>query len=253
MDERTIFMPLLWGWTGLALLLFPILFFIVAPYGRHTRKGWGPEIPSTLGWILMEAPSPIGFAIWFLLGDRKSDPAAIAFLVLWQVHYLNRAFVFPLRRRGGQKPMPLAIALQGCFFNLVNAYLNGRYLFTFGPVRGAGWLADPRFLVGALLFFAGLAINLHADGVLRDLRRPGETGYRIPEGGLYRFITCPNYFGEVLEWIGFAICTFSPAGLAFAVWTAANLLPRARANHRWYLDKFPDYPKSRRAVIPLLM
>lgn len=253
MTERALFTPFLWGWTGVALLLFPILFFITAPYGRHARKGWGPEIPSTLGWILMEAPSPIGFAIWFFAGDRKTDPAAIAFLVLWELHYINRAFVFPLLRRGGQKPMPLLIVVQAFFFNLVNAYLNGRYLFTFGPARGAGWLYDPRFLIGVLLFLSGFAINFHADKVLRNLRAPGETGYRIPRGGLYRFVSCPNYLGELVEWCGFALCTFSPAALAFTVWTAANLLPRARANHLWYRERFPDYPKERRAVIPMLL
>ena len=38
--------------------------------------------------------------------------------------------------------------------------------------------------------------------------------------------------------------------LAFALWTAANLIPRALWRHRWYRRTFPDYPPSRRAVIP---
>ena len=40
------------------------------------------------------------------------------------------------------------------------------------------------------------------------------------------------------------------AGLAFAVFTAANLGPRARSNHSWYQENFPDYPEGRRALIP---
>jgi protein-S-isoprenylcysteine O-methyltransferase Ste14 len=70
---------------------------------------------------------------------------------------------------------------------------------------------------------------------------------------MYRWVSCPNYFGEMLEWIGWAIATWSLAGSAFAIFTIANLLPRALANHRWYQTEFPDYPSDRRAVIPGLL
>jgi protein-S-isoprenylcysteine O-methyltransferase Ste14 len=102
------------------------------------------------------------------------------------------------------------------------------------------------------LFFAGLAVNWQADRILRELRRPGETGYKIPVGGLYGLVSCPNYLGEILEWTGWALATWSLPGLMFAVWTAANLVPRARANHKWYRETFSDYPPKRKAVLPLL-
>ncbi len=72
----------------------------------------------------------------------------------------------------------------------------------------------------------------------------------MPRGGLYAFISCPNYFGEIVEWTGWAIATWSVAGASFALWTAANLIPRARAHHRWYREQFADYPAERRAVLP---
>ena len=53
----------------------------------------------------------------------------------------------------------------------------------------------------------------------------------------------PNYLGEIVEWTGWALATWSLAGLAFAVYTAANLAPRAVANHDWYLSTFDDYPR----------
>ena len=70
---------------------------------------------------------------------------------------------------------------------------------------------------------------------------------------MYGFVSCPNYLGEVMIWTGWAIATWSLAGLSFAVFTAANLVPRALANHRWYRETFPDYPRTRRAVIPWLL
>ena len=77
-------------------------------------------------------------------------------------------------------------------------------------------------------------------------------GYVIPRGGMFRYVSAPNYLGEMMEWLGFAIATWSLTGLSFFVWTVANLGPRAFANHRWYKNRFPDYPPERRALIPCL-
>ena len=137
-------------------------------------------------------------------------------------------------------------------FNLANAYLNARWIYTLGPARPAAWLVDPRFLGGVAIFACGYWINHQSDRFLFTLRKPGDGGYRIPYGGLFRFVSCPNYFGEIVEWTGWALCTFSPAGLAFALASAANLVPRARAHHRWYRETFADYPPERKAIVPLM-
>lgn len=234
-----------------ALGVFIALFFISAPYGRHTRRGWGPPLPNWLGWLLMEAFSAIAMVVLFLIGEAPKTVTTLVFLLMWEAHYIHRSFIYPFMLRNGQKKMPLAIPLMAMGFNLGNAYINGRYLFHFSEGRyDADWLQDPRFIIGATLFVAGFVVNRWADSVLRSLRKPGETGYKIPHGGLYRFISCPNYFGEILEWFGWAIATWSIPGLAFAIWTFANLAPRARSNHRWYHEHFPDYPQERKAFIP---
>ncbi|UQA60789.1 DUF1295 domain-containing protein [Polyangium aurulentum] len=250
MDELSVYRILIWAFLGLALVTLPALFFVTAPYGRHESKWQGPTVNSTVGWVVMESPSAIVFFLCWLLSERRTDPASLAFLFLWELHYVHRAFIFPFRRRGGDKPMPIMVAASAFTFTSINAYLNGRWLFTFAPPYGAGWLLDWRFLLGTALFLGGFAINQHADHVLFNLRKPGETGYKIPHGGFYRWVSCPNYFGEIIEWSGFALLTFSLPGLVFALWTVANLLPRARSHHRWYRDKFPDYPSERRALVP---
>lgn len=250
MLEAAIFHGLIIAGFVLAAGTFVALFFIVAPYGRHTRSGWGPGLPSRLGWVMMEAPAAITFAVCFLLGRKPATTTAWVFLAMWEAHYLHRAFLYPLERRGGEKRMPLAVAGLGLLFNVGNAYVNSRYLFTLSPGYPPAWLIDVRFLAGLALFVTGFVINRWADRSLHNLRQPGEEGYRIPQGGLYRWISCPNYFGEVVEWSGWALVTWSLPGLAFALWTAANLLPRAWAHHRWYRRNFPDYPRERKAVIP---
>jgi steroid 5-alpha-reductase/3-oxo-5-alpha-steroid 4-dehydrogenase 1 len=219
-----------------------------APYGRHARAGWGPSVGGRAGWILMECPSVLAFAAIYARGASAASLAPVILLVVWQVHYVHRTFVFPFRLRS-PPPMPVVICLTGAAFNVLNSWLNARWISALGSYEAA-WLADPRFLVGVTLFAVGMAMNLHGDGVLLNLRRPGETGYRIPTGGAFRWVSCPNYLGEMMEWLGWATMTWSLAGLSFFAFTVANLLPRALAHHRWYQRTFPDYPPERRAVVP---
>lgn len=108
--------------------------------------------------------------------------------------------------------------------------------------------------MGLTLFLSGFCINVWADSVLFSLRKGSQDrSYQIPQGFLFEWISCPNYFGEMVEWLGWAFMTWSWAGLAFFVYTVANLGPRAVANHKWYLEKFEDYPKSRKAFFPFLI
>jgi len=249
MSEQLFFNNLLIGWFVLAAIVFLALLFVAAPYGRHSRLGWGPDVDNRLGWVLMEAGSPVVFLACFLLGDNTVTPATLIFLGLWEFHYIHRAFIYPFGLNRGAA-MPVFIIGLGLLFNGVNGYLNGRYIFTFSTGYPDAWLADPRFIAGVLLFIAGFTINRRADTILRGLRKPGDTGYSVPRGGFYRWISCPNYFGELVIWFGWALATWSLAGLAFAVWTAANLVPRARSHHAWYRETFPDYPPERKALLP---
>jgi 3-oxo-5-alpha-steroid 4-dehydrogenase 1 len=237
---------------ALAIPTFLSLVFIPAPYGRHARTGWGPTLPARLGWVLMESPASLFFAWAYLLGPRWSEPVPLALLALWQLHYLYRAFVFPLRMRSEGRRMPLLVPVMAIAFNLLNGWINARWISAVG-IYPAGWFGDPRFLVGTTLFLAGFAMNVDSDRRLRALRAPGETGYRIPRGGAFEWISAPNYLGEIVEWTGWALASWSPAGLAFALYTFANLAPRAFSHHRWYRERFPDYPARRRALIPFLL
>ena len=249
MRESTVFNSLLVAWFVLAAIVFLALFFVAAPYGRHIRKGWGYTIGNKTGWVLMEAPAPIVLAICFILGN-PTNVVTIVFLGLWEAHYLHRAFIYPFGLRGSAKRMPLFVMSFGFLFNIMNGYLNGRYVFSFSGGYDINWLSDPRFILGTTLFIIGFIINRQADRVLRDLRQPGESGYKISNNRLYRWVSSPNYLGEIIIWTGWALATWSLTGLAFAFWTAANLVPRAKAHHAWYHQTFPDYPPERKALVP---
>jgi 3-oxo-5-alpha-steroid 4-dehydrogenase 1 len=250
MNAQTFYNDLLVSSFLVAAIVFVALFFFSAPYGRHVRRGWGPAIGNKLAWVLMEAPSPIIFALCFLVGTNRTI-TTIFFMVLWEAHYIHRAFIYPFSLRGNRH-MPMAVILFGLLFNIMNAYLNGHYIFTLSGIYSNNWLTDPRFIGGMMLFVVGFLVNRSADQTLRNLRKPGEDAYKIPQTGLYRWISCPNYFGEIVIWTGWAVATWSLPGLAFAVWTIANLAPRARSNHAWYQENFLDYPSERKALVPRL-
>lgn len=236
----------------IAVATFIILRWISAPYGRHnTWAKSGPSVPTRLGWFLMEAPSCFGFIGFFLLTGNKPTTASWILLCMWILHYGYRTLIYPLRLkvREGDR-LPVLIMFMGITFNVSNSFLNATAINGVMGEYPSSWLTDPRFLIGVGVFFLGMFINHWADHVLRSLRKDGDTGYHIPRGGLYKYISSPNYFGEILEWTGWAIATWSLAGLSFAVYSVANLVPRALDNHQWYQDKFPEYPPERRAILP---
>lgn len=252
MDKQT-FDLLVWIWTAIALLIFLLLLFVTAPYGRHSKRNWGKTIPDRIGWFVMEVPALIIFIYFIISGTAEKTLAVWIVASLYVMHYLNRAVIYPWRIRVRGKKMPLVVALMAVLFNFVNAGFLGYYTGTLHANYNGEWLTDPRFIGGALVFFTGLVINITSDEKLIHLRKERSNGYRIPRGGMFEKVSCPNFLGEIVEWGGYAILCWSLPAFSFFVWTFCNLVPRALSHHRWYKDYFPDYPGERKAVFPYIL
>ena len=197
----------------------------------------------------MESPCVVLMIIYgFLLRDELLVVHEV-FLLLWLIHYVHRSFVYPFVIDLTNPKMPISIAASAFFFNLVNVNIQalGIYYFTDYPEN---WLNTNLFLAGVIIFFIGMYINIKSDYLIVAMRRENGPGYHVPNKFLHKYISSPNYFGEILEWIGWAILTCSISGVVFAIWTIANLFPRALAHHKWYQEKFSDYPENRKAIIP---
>lgn len=250
MDHLSLFNIALYLWIGIAIITFPILIYIRAPYGRHIRSGWGRMIPNHLGWFWMELPALLVFPLMVIFGTAEKNMITWLLVGLWTLHYFNRTIIFPFRLHTKNKKMPLSIALMAVVFNLINGFFNGYYIgFITAPAVS---ISEWNVLTGILLFFTGMYINLTADNTLIHLRKNGE-GYVIPQGWLFRYISCPNHLGEIIEWIGFAIIAWNLPALSFAIWTFTNLMPRALNHHAWYHETFQNYPVKRKAVIPFIV
>ena len=250
------------GLAVMAVIVFVALFFFKAGYGYLSSSNWGPKISNRTAWVLMEAPAFIFllyYTVKFALSGADTGNSKVVLYIMagvYLLHYFQRSFIFPLMLRGNSK-MPIAVMLMGMTFNTLNAYIIGKWLYD--PTLNGGmyqtdWLWSPQFIIGAIVFFAGMGINLHSDHVIRNLRKPGDTKHYIPRKGFYKYVTSANYFGEFTEWVGYAILTWSPAGLLFAVWTFANLGPRAKSLTEKYEKEFgEEYTRlNKKHIIPFI-
>lgn len=230
-------------------------------YGRYGLPGYRC-CSAQLGWFLQELPSflvPLLMLLPMLLSRTdgadapKGPDGSYRMLLLgaFMLHYFHRSFIFAYLTRG--RPVPLYIVLYAAIFCSLNGFLQGHYLLHCAPQSSPTWLTGPRRATGFLLFTLGMVVNIHSDHILRNLRKPGETAYRIPRGGLFRFVSGANFFGEIVEWCGFALAAWSLPAFAFAFFTTCSIGPRAYHHHRDYKKRFKDYPSSRKAIIPFIL
>ena len=256
MFESHIFNTLFVLFSSMSIIVLLILIVgrVEAPYGKLKSKFFGSiTMNSRLGWIIMESPSSIIFII-LLLGDKNLSYGTIVLFFIWQFHYFYRTFIYPFRANHSA-PLSIFIVIMAFIFQLLNTYFQAGWIFVISPesmYRG-DYLYSVPFILGLSIFIIGTIINRHSDFILKNLRKKGETEYKIPYGGLYKFVSCPNFLGEIIIWLGWAIMLKGIIGFSFFAWTIANLVPRAMSTHRWYLNKFPDYPKDRKAIIPYIL
>lgn len=140
--------------------------------------------------------------------------------------YYFRSFIYTRRIKSTKKVNFLENGL-AFIFCVTNGLQIGHYHTTYSANSLFKW----NFLIGTALFFAGFYINIDSDNRLIKLRSSSKTGYKIPRGGLFEYVSAANYFGECIEWLGFALASWSLPALAFSLFTWANIGPRAYHHH----------------------
>ncbi len=238
------------------LVVFITLFFVDAGYGKMRTEKWGPAINNKVGWFLMEMPVFVVMMYLWAISPVRMEIPYLLFFLIFEFHYFQRSFVFPFLMKGNSK-MPVTIMGLSVVWNLINGYIQGYWLFHLAPQYSpyaVNWVTDPRFIIGTLIFFIGWGINIHSDHVIRHLRKPGDTNHYLPKDGLYKYVTSANYFGEITEWLGFAILTWSYAGWCFWWFSCCNLVPRANSIWHKYQEEFPDEFDAKRLkrIIPFI-
>lgn len=244
----------LWIMAVVALFVFVALHFFEAGYGYLFDRRYGPPVPNKVGWVVMESPVFVAMCVLWAISERQWDVVPLVLFSLFQLHYFQRSFIFPMLMRGKSK-MPLGIVALGFVFNTLNALMQGGWIFYLAPTDYyADWFSKPFIYIGVAIFFAGMFINWQADYIIRHLRKEGDTRHYIPRGGMFRYVSSANYFGELVEWAGFAIASWSWAGVVFVLWTFANLAPRSASLYKRYEKEFGEEftALKRKRIIPFI-
>lgn len=236
----------------IAVIVYIALQYFKAGYGYLRNDKWGPSISNKPAWIIMEVPVFIVMLVLMIKNWSNSTPVTTIMALLFLTHYFQRSFIFPFLMKG-KSQMPIVIMLMGATFNIINGFLIGKWLFEYSDYP-SDWFTSPQFIIGTVIFLIGMFINIHSDYIIRHLRQPGDTKHYIPKGGMFKYVSSANYFGEITEWFGFAILTWSIPGALFCLWTFANLAPRAKSLYNKYSEEFGDEftDLKRKKVIPFI-
>lgn len=233
--------------------------FVASPYGRFASDKMGVNLNPKFGWWLMEIPATVSFLWFYFQGSRAFEPMPLMLAMVWAIHYGNRGWFFPLSIRvakGRRSTFSISVVAAGMFVTGIHGFLNAQLFSEYGAHLNNDWFTDPRFLIGLVVYFCGYGLILSSESIVRNLRAPGQTtsgDYKIPYGGGYRFVSSPQYLGELIAWTGFSIMTWGLPGVVIFLISAGNLVPRAFQTHKWYREKFADYPKDRKAIIPYVL
>jgi len=247
---------LMTAWSYLLVVFIQSQFF-PAPYGKFDRTN--PiglldrlrrlSLPAKISWFAMEVPSFLISLTAILHLIILGDYVRLFLLLPFTIHYLNRSIIYPLTLKNG-KPFPVISSGSAFVFTLWNGLMQSHFIVNILDVESISLVMS---FSGIIIFSYGMFINIQSDNILKSLRKEKDTGYVIPHGGYYTYVSCPNYFGEFLEWFGFSLYSQTWASVWFCIFTLIFLGLRALATHTWYQEKFKEYPPSRKAFIPFFL
>ena len=194
------------------------------------------------------------FVLYFLpllaaLGSALPDlarPSLVQGLVLAALcgHFIKRCLeVLFLHRYSG--PMELFTTVNICiYYTLVASVIAA---LNHEPLSHP----DLAFWLGALLFSGSETGNFLHHRILADLRQQ-TSAYVVPRGGLFEYAVCPHYLFEILAWFGLALMSRHLFTWLTVFGMASYLVVRSLKTLSWYQQKFPGFPRDRKALIPFV-
>ena len=189
---------------------------------------------------------------------HKSNYYFRATFIMMLGHFFKRELESMFLHRFSSDTMPWKNILVNCGYYWI---LNGLFIgyFLFSPRY-----TDPKFsslvfnaLVGT--FTVAEIMNFLCHLHLRNLRPSGTKVRGIPKGYGFDFVSCANYFWEVVAWASFAGLSKCTPAYIFLIATIYILTKWSKARHRKYLKEFDGkegrvlYPTGRKALIPFII
>jgi len=223
-----------------------------------TVKDLGPQIAfrpvyifEYLGpWLIY---IPFGLRLIPVYGDKASIPLntnqKVAFM-LWMTHYTKRLLETIFVHEFGTLTMPVFNLFKNCLYYWSFAAAVGYNV----NIPNAQDLPSWHLYLGFPWFCVFMLLNFLCHLRLKYMRPKGTNDFVIPHGGLFEYITCPNYFCEIMTWFGFNILTgFTPAGIAFNIVGAAQMVKWATERREKFIKLFGSkWPKKRWVLFPFI-
>jgi hypothetical protein len=213
------------------------------PYGKF-RTGVG--INSRAGLALAYAiPVFVYIALW-VEGGSPRTLYHLAVFGSFQVHFVRRIFEVSFVD-SYSRPTPLrAVVIIAFLYGGVGASCASFQVRTFGQPT-----SQPIFILGVLTFAFGEALNGYHHWLLARLRPLGVRIYVVPRHGLFGWVACPHYLGEILSFVGYAMMSDLLPVWGNAVVVTAYLGSRANSTLSWYRRVMPlQIPPDWRRLIP---
>jgi hypothetical protein len=197
----------------------------------YSKFGTGFGLNSRAGLALAYATPVFVYVALWAEGGAPQTPYHFAVLGAFLFHYVRRILEI-LFVNSYSRPTPLRVPVT--------------------KVRSLGQpTSNPIFILGVLTFAFGEVLNGYHHWLLARLRPLGVRIYVVPRRGLFSWVACPHYLGEILSFVGYAMMSDLLPVWGNAVVVTAYLGSRANSTLSWYRREMPlKIPSRWRRLIP---
>lgn len=242
-------------WTIGNILLYGYLAFMALAIGPMELRGLAMMeyskfhvargLPSRTGMLIVYSLPLLALALSGL-------PYGLPFTVAQGLVFGAIAFAFTKRiieglfvhKYSGTMSLPTVGLIAGL-------YSLASFMIGWNTVRMPPPPVDAVTYAGLALYGIGVIGNYLHHKMLADLRRDS-LEYVIPRGGMFELVICPHYLFEIVIWLGIFLLSRHFAAFLTLAFIIAYLSARAIRTLRWYRDKFTNFPKERKAILPFI-
>ncbi|XP_020596138.1 very-long-chain enoyl-CoA reductase [Phalaenopsis equestris] len=208
------------------------------------------RISSKTGMLFIYAPAmTYAAATPFLFFGLVDGSRGLLVTAALAIHFAKRVYeVLFVHRYSGQIFLDSAFSISLSYFLSTVTTIYAQRLTQNMPEPAI----DLKY-AGVLIFLLGISGNFYHHYLLSKLRLKGEKVYKIPKGGLFELVVCPHYLFEIIGFIGISLISQTVYSFSFTLGTAIYLIGRSCATRQWYLNKFDDFSRNAKALIPYLI
>lgn len=218
-------------------------------------KDLGPQISYRLTYNL-EYIGPIFIMTYFYLKlqfEAFSITAGQKMLYYGTlIHFLRRIFESNCVHIFSRRTMPLKNLFKNCaYYWILFGYSCGYFIL---KPNYEDIIRNPKVKIGIFLFYFNTEIkNFQCHMTLRDIKIFNRGQKDIPRGGFFNLATCANYTWEFFGWVLLCFIAFHWSIVLFTIVGFLQMRAWAIKKHNYLKKTFPNYPKSRKAFIPLII